>query len=316
MHRRRNRVDKTLVGVGREVNHNAGAGGDARGHLDVKHDFGIRAGGGRRRVFASIYADCGNRWRSDAQRLEISREIGCPVAAAQLDDADCLAGAACADWKLVSLGHLRRCVAFRLTYGFSLRRGRLGLLDAKVRLRLRAVVQPQHGHHQAGQSLRKQDAALAHAILLAINELLVELHAEGLLHGGGCSGELRSAACGGDGIAFNLQVKFLGEGGYLLDGFGVSRVVLLVLGAGNAYRAGSAAAAVVDLERLFALQDEGNGDFGRGRSGLHMLCVFCRGLFTSCQNNARLLRKPRSGDAGGLCHNLPLSRSIRIANYS
>ena len=74
----------------------------------------------------------------EAEGLEVGGEVGLPVAAAELDDADGLAGSAGCGGELVGLGDLGRGVAGGRCIV------RLNFADAEVRLGLGAVIEAEY----------------------------------------------------------------------------------------------------------------------------------------------------------------------------
>jgi hypothetical protein len=91
---------------------------------------------------------------------------------------------------------------------------------------------------------------------------MAESGAECFLHVGDGARELDGAALGSGGIGFDLQAELAGE---LADegyGFGVGPVKLAIL------RAGEALLAELDVERIFAANDNGDDDALAVRRGL------------------------------------------------
>ena len=128
--------------------------------------------------------------------------------------------------------------------------------DAKVRLRLGAVVEAEYGFDGADEFGGKSDAAFADAIGGAVVRLVDEGDAEGLLHGGDGAGELDGAAFGARGIGRDGEAELFCEGADELDGIGVGTVVLPVLRVREPLFAGS----ICGLQWSFALDDDGYGE--------------------------------------------------------
>lgn len=106
------------------------------------------------------------------------------------------------------------------------------------------------------------DAAFAHTVGDAVEGLMAESGAECFLHVGDGAGELDGAALGAGGIGFDLQAELaceLADEGY---GFGVGPVTLAVL------LAGEALLAELDVERIFAADNNGDDDALAVRRGL------------------------------------------------
>ena len=81
------------------------------------------------------------------------------------------------------------------------------LFDAKVRLRLRPVIQTENGHYGTDQRCRQMNAALANAILLLLDRLLLQFDAEGSLHVGGGAGKAQGPTRNRGRIRFHGQVE-------------------------------------------------------------------------------------------------------------
>jgi hypothetical protein len=78
------------------------------------------------------------------------------------------------------------------------------------------------------------------------------------------------------------EAELLGEGADELDGGGVGTVALTVLGVGETLFAG----AIGGLERGFALDDDGDGDFRAGGCGLLAVGLDEASFFAARQNGA------------------------------
>jgi hypothetical protein len=103
-------VQETLVSVGCEIDHDGGSRRDRPCHLDVQVDLAVGAvgiTGWMVRGPVDGYGDDVRRW-TDPERGEVVLQIRGPETASELDDADCLAAAPCAGWKLVELGQIKR----------------------------------------------------------------------------------------------------------------------------------------------------------------------------------------------------------------
>ncbi len=175
-------VDEALVGVGAEVNGDFCAGGNGRGDFNVEHYFAVRAlrvGGG---VLAAVDEDRRDAGSGDADGLEVGGDVGRPIAAAELDDADGLAGSARVGGKLISLRYLRRRVAGCRSVQWT-----NAAADAEMRRGLRAIVETEDRQHVRRERLGQLNASLANAILGVADLLLLQRDAEGPLHVGGCA---------------------------------------------------------------------------------------------------------------------------------
>lgn len=131
-----NGIVESLIGVGREVNHNPRAGRHRSGNLDIEHHFRIgilvRAGA----VSSAIHGHRAHLRRAQTQRREIRSQIRGAVSASQLDDSNGLALPSAVRREIVQGGDLQGSERLR---GF----GRGPYVD--VRLCNRAVVQTEHG---------------------------------------------------------------------------------------------------------------------------------------------------------------------------
>ncbi len=111
--------------------------------------------------------------------------------------------------------------------------------DAKVGLGLWAVVEAEDGFDGADEFGGKGDAAFADAVGGAVDGLVDEGDAEGLLHGGDGAGEFDGAAFGAGGVGRDGEAVLFGEGADELDGCGVGAVALAILRVGEAFFAGA-----------------------------------------------------------------------------
>ena len=198
-----------------------------------------------------------------AEGFEVGGDIGGAVAAAELDDADGLSCRGCACGKLIELADLDGSVG-DVCAAWGLAKPCLGC-SARVALRRghESGASPGGGYRGRGRLRRGQargqvDAALADAIGVAVEGLLNEADAEGLLHGRNGAGELDGATLRLGRAGFESEAVLLGEGANELDGVGIGGVRLAVLGAGEALFA----EAVGGLERLLAPHDDGDGEAG------------------------------------------------------
>ena len=98
--------------------------------------------------------------------------------------------------------------------------------DAKVGLCLGAIVEAENGFDGTDECGGQGDAAFPDAIGGAVDGLMDEGDAEGLLHGGDGSGELDGAVFGGGGAGRDGEAVFFGEGEDEFDGGGVGGVAL------------------------------------------------------------------------------------------
>ena len=298
MHGVGDRIDEALIGVGREVDGDGGAGRDGGGDLDVEHHLAVGARGGGGRVFAAVDRDGGDAGRGEAERLEVGGEIGRAITAAELDEPDGLACAAGVGGELIELGDLDGGEGW-IGRGGARPHASSAAGDAKVGLGLGPVVETEHGFDVALELGGQVDAALAHAVQGAVDRLLVERDGKGLLHLRDGAAEVQDAVAGlrvavGDG-----EAELRGEGAHQLDGGGVGSVLLPVGGARE-----PEAAEIGGGQRFFALDDDRDGDlaawrgwFGGGRLDLRRLRG--GGLFAAGQKESRLGGEARRGAFAG-----------------
>ena len=198
-------VDEALVGVGGEVDDDLCAGRDGGGDFDVEHDLAVGAVGVGGCVLAAVYGDGGDGRDSLAEAFEVGGDVGGAVAAAELDDAD---GLVLPRWLLRGIcragrpgqvcrrGWRRRGVWRSLCPVRCAPQVALLAEDAKVGLGLRTVVEAEDGFDVADELVGEIDAAFANAVGDAVEGLMDEGDAEGLLHGGNSAGELDGAVLG------------------------------------------------------------------------------------------------------------------------
>jgi len=148
VHRRRHRVDKSLVRIRRKIHGDLGSRRNRSAHLDIQHDLSIRTVRGPRSVLSSIHRNRRNRWCRQSQRLEVRRHIRFAIATAQLDQSDRLPTGRRSRRKSIQRSYLHRRVRHV---------GSVRLCYPKVRPRLRPIVQTQHRHHMPAQLFRKID---------------------------------------------------------------------------------------------------------------------------------------------------------------
>ena len=124
---------------------------------------------------------------------------------------------------------------------------------------LRAIVEPEDRLNRIGQLGGQTDTAFADAIDVAIENLLREGDAKGLLHSSDRPGELDRAPLGFGRVLLDRKPEFLRESVHQLDGCRISSVLLAILGAGE-----PVFAQAIGLERILALDDHGNSDDAGG----------------------------------------------------
>ena len=258
-------VDETLVGVGSEVDDDVGAGSDSGGYFDVEHNFAVGAVGVGGGVFCAVNEDGGDLRGCYAEGFEIGFDVGAAVASAELEDGDGLILCSGACGKAVELGDLNWCVGGvggGVGFGDSFAPGFAGCgvaflaFDAEVGMRLGPIVEAKDGFDVADEFGREIDAAFADMVGGAVDGLVHEGGAEGLLHVGDGAGELDGAAFGARGVGFDFETELTGE---LADegyGFGVCTVVLAILRVGET----NFSETVGSEERRFTADDNGDDD--------------------------------------------------------
>ena len=213
------RVEKALVSVRGEVDGDGGAWGYGAGDFDVEQDFAVGAVGvAAGYVIGTVDGDRGHGGWGKAEVGEVGLEVRGLVAAAELDDADSLAGGAdCGE-----------CVGLRdLNGGVRDVRG-AWFRDAGVGFGLGTVVKAEDGTDVGSEFLRYGERALANTDVAGGDGLRVELGAEGALEIGQGAGELHGGAGCGE-VGFDLQLEFFGEGFHHGHGVGVSAVLVVEL---------------------------------------------------------------------------------------
>ncbi len=157
-------VDEALVGVGSEVDDDVCAGGDGCGDFDVEHDFAVGTIGSVGLVLALVDGNGRHLRFREAEALEVGGDVGCFEAAAQLDEADGLAGGGEASRKTVELRNLHRCV--RDVGGAGLRDAPVDGAgsDAEVRCCLGTIVEAEDCFNVACEGARNLDVALPDAV--------------------------------------------------------------------------------------------------------------------------------------------------------
>ncbi len=82
MHRRADRINKSLVRIGRKIHHHLRPRSHRGRHLNIQHHLAIRARSGAGSVLSLIDRDRRDPRRLLAQPLEVSSKIRRPVPAA------------------------------------------------------------------------------------------------------------------------------------------------------------------------------------------------------------------------------------------
>ncbi len=164
-----------------------------------------------------------------------------------------------------------------------------------MRLGLGTIIEPENRLDRADQLSGQLDAAFADAIDVAVQGLLRQGDAKGLLHRSHRSGELDGAPLRLWCVLFDGEPKLLGEGAHQFDRRRIGGMLLAVLGAGEAIFAQA-----LGIERALAPDDDRNGDDAAGACRL-----FCRlprkeAAFSLPADNALLGRKARGGCLGGM----------------
>jgi hypothetical protein len=212
VHRGRDRVEKALVGVGREVDRDQRLRRDGRGDLDVEHHLAVGAVRRRRLVVRAVDEDRLHLRRRQAQPAEIGLQVGRPVAAAELDDADALPAAVEAGREVVQPGQRRRC---ERGLGCPRGEGARRLLALEMRVGLRPVVEAEHALDDALERDRQRDRAAAPAVAAAVVLDMLQRDAEGLGHRVGAARE-HHAAPPGVGLD-HREAVVLGEAAHRVD---------------------------------------------------------------------------------------------------
>ena len=173
------RIDESLVGVGREIDGDVCSGGDRARDLDVESDLAVGTVGVAWRVGAAVDGDRRDLRFNDAELAEIGAQVAGVVAAAEFDDADGLSLAVDPGREAVELGHLGRIE------GAGLGRSRLLLflmvVEAEVGLRDGVVVESEDGLDRFGVLLGYRDGAGVAVVSFAFVFVVVEGDAECLL---------------------------------------------------------------------------------------------------------------------------------------
>jgi hypothetical protein len=138
-------IEEAGIGVRREIDDDLGSRRDCPGNLDVQHDLAVRpVAGARRMVLSVVHRRSEHRRLAYIQPGEIPLQVGCAVAAAELDDGDALAlpGSGGEAVQGSELGRRERGGrrSGRMPLDIAVRRK-----GSEMRARLRPIVEPEHG---------------------------------------------------------------------------------------------------------------------------------------------------------------------------
>ena len=144
-----------------------------------------------------------------------------------------------------------------------------GTQDTEVRLGLGTIIEPENRLNRTGQFGGQTDAAFTDAIGVAVENLLREGDAKGLLHSSDGSGELDGAPLRFWRVFFDGEPELFRKSAHQLDRGRISGVLLAILGAREAVFAQA-----LGIEWALAPDDDRNGD---DAAGARRLFAGCRG---------------------------------------
>jgi hypothetical protein len=169
------RVEKSGVGVGRKIHHDARGRRHCASHFDIEHHLGIGAASAAGRlVLPAVYGyghDSGSGRNS--QPAEVRVEIGLSESSSKLNDPDRLSLAVHSRGKAVGLRYLQRGVG-HCRGGVRLR----VRTDSKVRLRLWTIIEAVHALHNLCQLAWYLHSADTPAIGAALMLIAIKFHFE------------------------------------------------------------------------------------------------------------------------------------------
>ena len=204
----RQRVEKALVGVGREIKGDLRGGSYGADNFDIEFHFAVRAvrtaGGGIRAAINGDNSDFGLR---NFEAGEIFCEVGGIVSSAQFQDSHTLARAVRAGRKIVSLRDNQRSV--RNVCGFRAHCAGCIVIfaAAEMSLRLRAVIEAEDAFDDAferGGDLKCAGAAAVVALCVLVT---AQLHAESFAESSHGAAQKNGAARGAFGNDFQTVVR-------------------------------------------------------------------------------------------------------------